>query len=130
MIRRLPNLRGKLDAATENEIIAAFNSLYDVVELLAKSVGSSLEPNQNSTPSTLQRFTQSTQDSKQQDSVGLQSGVFSQAQVGQIADPNLRPNIPANYLFSNMTNVVGAVPVGGKVAISDGLGHTFNFLVE
>jgi hypothetical protein len=129
MLRRYPNIRGKIDSTVENEIKSVFDYLYDTIELLANRTETSLEIIQKGTPSMLQATPQQ-KIVQQSSSVGLESGVFAQSQIGQVADPNLRPNIPANYVFSDMNKIAGLVVVGGKIAIQDGLGHTFNFLVE
>jgi hypothetical protein len=128
MQRKYPNIRGKVDAIVENEIKSAFDSLYDTIEFLAKQANVSLDANTKQTPSTIQKSVASNSNSSS--AVGLDKGVFGQAQVGTASDPNLKPNVPDNFLRSEMKLVAGVVVVGGKVSIQDGFGHVFNFLVE
>lgn len=128
MYRKYPNLN-KLDKDVQAEMKSFIDIMYDTLELLAKRANVSLELNVQATPSSISRNV-TTQQNGQNSSIGLDKGVFAQASIGGKDDPSLKPNIPDNFIKSDMNRVVGAVATGGKVSMSDGFGHSFNFLVE
>lgn len=120
MIRKYPQLRGKVDLLVENEIKSAIDALYDVIENLAQKANVSLEVNTPNSPSATQRNS-STQNApnRAESGVGLQNDTFSQPLLnqGQVLQTALQAVVPKSVLKSDLVNTAGVFPVAGKITL-------------